>query len=386
MYMSHNIPIRSKLPQVGTTIFAVMSSMANEYGAINLSQGFPDFEVDPVLIGLVTKYMKKGYNQYAPMAGIPALREAIAAKANRLYQAGINPDTEITLTAGGTQALYTALAAVVRENDEVIVFEPCYDSYVPAIEANGAKEVYITLEAPDYKIPWEKVKKVINSRTRMMIFNTPHNPTGTVWTEEDIKQLHNIVKDSQILILSDEVYEHIIFDGQQHESILKYPELFQRSFVCFSFGKVFHATGWKMGYCIAPEYLMKEFRKIHQFLVFSVNTPIQYALAEYLQDENNYLKLPAFYQAKRDYFLDLIKDSRFTFSPAGGSYFQLLNYSKISDEAEYDFAVRLTKENGIASIPTSSFYNNNNNQNMLRFCFAKENETLEQAAEILNKI
>lgn len=382
------IPIRSKLPQVGTTIFTVMSALANECGAINLSQGFPDFESPPELIDMVAFYMRKGYNQYAPMAGVPALRAQIAAKIERLYGLPVMPDTEITITAGGTQAIYTAITALVQEGDEVIVLEPCYDCYVPAIRLCGGIPVHIPLQLPHYGVPWDLVKKMLNGRTRMIILNSPHNPTGTILTAADMQELQHLVSGTDILILSDEVYEHIIFDQNAHESVLKYPDLWQRSIAVFSFGKTFHNTGWKVGYAVAPAFLTAEIRKAHQFIVFSVNTPVQYALADYLKNPENYLQLPAFYEQKRNYFLQLLQGSRFTCSPAAGSYFQLLHYDAISNERDTDFAIRLTKEAGVAAIPVSVFYNQPEqvNNRVLRFCFAKKNTTLEQAAEKLRKI
>lgn len=388
MTPSEYIPIRSKLPQVGTTIFTVMSALANECGAINLSQGFPDFESPPELIELVASFMRKGFNQYAPMAGVPALREQIAAKIENLYGLSVLPDTEITITAGGTQAIYTAITALVQEGDEVIVLEPCYDCYVPAIRLCGGIPVHIPLELPHYGVPWDLVKKMLNSRTRMIILNSPHNPTGAILTAADMQELQHLVSGTDILILSDEVYEHIIFDQNAHESVLKYPGLWQRSIAVFSFGKTFHNTGWKVGYAVAPAFLTAEMRKAHQFIVFSVNTPVQYALAEYLKNPANYLTLPLFYEQKRNYFLRLLQGSRFTFSPAAGSYFQLLHYDAISNERDTDFAVRLTKEAGVAAIPVSVFYNQPEqvSNRVLRFCFAKKNTTLEQAAEKLRNI
>lgn len=378
--------IGSKLPKVGTTIFTVMSQLANECNAINLSQGFPDFEVSKKLIDLVNQQMKKGLNQYAPMPGVMVLREAIAEKVEADYGKKYNPETEITITAGGTQALFTAIAALVREDDEVIVFEPYYDSYVPAIELNGGRPIFIQLKAPDYKIDWEKVKKVISQRTRMIIINTPHNPTSTVWSKSDMEMLEKITKDSEIIILSDEVYEHIIFDRKQHESVIRYPKLAERSLAIFSFGKTFHATGWKTGYCMAPDYLMKEFRKAHQFIVFSGNTPIQYALADFLKDKSNYTGLGEYYQQKRDYFIDLIQQTKFKLLPVSGSYFQLVKYEHLSDEKDTDYAIRLTKEFGVASIPVSVFYHKPVDNKILRLCFAKSKETLDKAAERLCKI
>ncbi|OFY97388.1 MAG: methionine aminotransferase [Bacteroidetes bacterium RIFCSPLOWO2_12_FULL_31_6] len=363
-----------------------MSQLATEYKAVNLSQGFPDFEISKKLIELVNHYMKSGMNQYAPMPGVMALREAISKKVEDEYGKNYNPDTEITITAGGTQALYTAISALVREGDEVVVFEPYYDSYVPSIELNGGRPIFVTLKAPDYKIDWERVKKIINQRTRMIIINTPHNPTSTIWSKADMEMLEKITKDSDIIILSDEVYEHIIFDGKQHESVIRYPKLAERSLVVFSFGKTFHATGWKTGYCMAPDYLMKEFRKSHQFMVFSTNTPIQYALADFLKDKSNYTGIGEFYQKKRDYFLEIIQQTKFKPLPVNGSYFQLVKYDHLSDEKDTDYAIRLTKEFGIATIPVSVFYHKPVDNKVLRLCFAKSKETLDKAAEKLCKI
>jgi len=378
--------IRSKLPNVGTTIFTVMSALANEHKAINLSQGFPNFECSPKLVSLINEYMKKGFNQYAPMQGIMPLREIIAEKMQDLYGAKYNPEKEINITAGGTEAIYAAITAVINEGDEVIVIEPAYDCYVPAIELSGGIPVYVQLTAPDYTIDWSEVKKKVSHRTRMIMINTPHNPTGAVMTAEDMKELENITNGTDIIILSDEVYEHIIFDGLKHQSVCRFPKLAERSFVVFSFGKTYHATGWKLGYVLAPEKLMVEFRKVHQFIVFTVNTPFQYALADYMKDKNEYLELGAFYQKKRDYFINLIKGSKFKYTPASGSYFQLLDYSKITREKDTDYAIRLTKEAGIASIPVSVFYHEQVDNKFLRFCFAKTEETLEQAAEKLCKV
>ncbi len=378
--------IRSKLHKTGTSIFAIMSGLANEHNAINLSQGFPNFTASPELIGLVNQYMKKGFNQYAPMPGLLALRERIAEKAEALYSAVYHPEKEITITAGGTQAIYTAIAAVVREGDEVILFDPAYDSYAPAIEIHGGIPVHLQLKGADFHIDWNEVKKVITQRTRMIMINTPHNPTGAIITARDMQQLEKITHKTDILILSDEVYEHIIFDGYEHQSVLRYPRLMERSFVIYSFGKTFHTTGWKTGYCLAPEKMTAEFRKLHQFMVFAANTPIQHALAAFMENKKNYEGLDKFYQQKRDYFLSLIKGSRFKPLPCSGSYFQLLDYSAISKERDTDYAIRLTKENGVASIPVSVFYKNPVDHKLLRFCFAKENETLEAAAEKLKSI
>ena len=380
------IPIVSKLPQVGTTIFTVMSALANELGAVNLSQGFPDYETSPELIELVNQAMKNGYNQYAPMAGVMSLREEISKKTEKLYGAYYNPDTEITITAGGTQAIYTAITTVIHPNDEVIIFEPAFDCYAPAIKVAGGIVKSLELEPPDYKINWEMVKRLINNRTRMIILNSPHNPTATILQQEDIKELSAIVKDQDILILSDEVYEHLIYDGQSHLSMARYPELKERSFIVASFGKPFHATGWKVGYCMAPAYLMNEFRKVHQFLVFCVNAPMQVGIAEYLKNEHHYLSLKDFFQQKRDYFREALKSSRFELLPCSGSYFQSVRYGRISEEKDADLAIRLTKEVGVASIPVSAFYNMGTDHHVLRFCFAKRQETLDKAVDRLIKV
>ena len=377
---------RSKLPTAGTTIFAIMSGLANECGAINLSQGFPNFAVSPTLIELVNQSMKKGLNQYAPMPGILSLRERLSEKMKDRYGATYHPETEVTITAGGTQALYTAITAFIHEDDEVIIFEPAYDSYVPAIELAGGIPVHIHLQPPNYKINWEDVKRLINPRTKMILINSPQNPTGTILEEEDLIALEKLVHGTDILILSDEVYEHIIFDNKIHQSVARFPALAERSLIVFSFGKTFHATGWKCGYCIGPANLMKEFRKVHQFMVFSVNTPLQHALAEFMNDKNNYSGLETFYEDKRNYFRALMEESKFKVLPCYGSYFQLLDYSALSREKDTDYAIRLTKENGVASIPVSVFYNEPINHHLLRFCFAKDNSTLEQAAEKLLKV
>ncbi|MCW3104941.1 MAG: aminotransferase [Bacteroidetes bacterium] len=378
--------IQSKLPNVGTTIFTVMSKLAAEHNAINLSQGFPDFHADEEMIALVNKHMQAGNNQYAPMPGLMSLREVLAQKTEELYGAKYDPETEITITAGATQAIFTAISAIIREEDEVIIFEPAYDCYQPAIELNGGKTIYLQLKAPGYCISWDEVKKVISHRTKMIIINTPHNPTGSMMSAEDMKQLEKLTAGTGIVIISDEVYEHIIFDGKPHQSVARFPKLAERSFIISSFGKTYHTTGWKMGYCVAPKNLMAEFRKVHQFLVFACNTPIQHALAEYLQKRENYLQLGKFYQDKRDYFAKAIRNSKFSFTPAAGTYFQLLSYKKISKEKDTEFATRLTKEFGLASIPVSAFYHERTDHNVLRFCFAKKEETLDKAIAIINKI
>ena len=381
--------LSSKLPRVGTTIFTVMSKLAADTGALNLSQGFPSFPADPALLDLVTKAMRANHNQYAPMAGVPVLREAIARKTADLYGIGYNPDTEITVTSGATEALYAAITAVVQPRDEVIVFEPAYDSYVPAIELAGGKPVFITLTPPDYAIDWAQVASKITHRTRLVVINTPHNPTGRVWTTNDLDQLAELVRERDLFVVSDEVYEHITFDGyagagRVHVSAMQHPVLQERTFVIGSFGKTFHVTGWKIGYCVAPENLMVEFRKIHQFLTFSVSTPMQYALAEYLQQPERYLSLSAFYQQKRDLFLQAIAGSRFRYVPTEGTFFQNVSYAAVTDEFDYDLAIRLTKEIGVASIPVSVFYNQKNDYKILRFCFAKDDETLLRAGERLS--
>lgn len=378
--------ITSKLQKQETSIFAVMTGLAQKYKAINLSQGFPDFPVSQKLIDLVYKYMNKGYNQYAPMTGLAGLREQIALKVEKLYGAKYDPEKEINITAGGTQALHTAIAAIIRDEDEVVVFEPAYDSYIPVIKLHGGLVKNFELKLPDYHIDWQEAKKLITHRTRMIVINSPHNPSGSVLKPADMLELEKLVSGTDIVILSDEVYEHLIYDGIQHESVCRYPALAQRSFVVGSFGKTFHATGWKTGFILAPENLMKEFRKVHQFVVFATNTPVQHALAEFLTDSTNYEDLGKFYQRKRDAFVKMIEPSRFKVIPTHGTYFQLLDYSAITDESETEFAVRLVKEHSLASIPVSVFYQQKTDNHVLRFCFAKEEQTLEKAAEILCRI
>jgi len=378
--------LHSKLPKVGATIFSEMSALAAKENALNLSQGFPDFECSPNLVELVCKAMKSGHNQYAPMAGLMSLREMIAEKTERLYSGKYNPETEITITAGATQAIFTAIAATLNEGDEVIIFTPAYDCYEPAIDLVGAKAVYVQLKAPEYRINWDEVKKVINQRTKMVIINTPHNPTGSILNGQDLAQLEKLLDKSDILVLSDEVYEHIIFDGYEHQSVARFPKLAERSFIISSFGKTYHTTGWKVGYCLAPAALMKEFRKTHQYNVFSVHTPSQVAYSEFLKNEEAYLGLRDFYQSKRDLFKRLIEGSRFTMNHTAGSYFQVLGFEGISEESDVDFAKRLTVEHKIAAIPISVFYNRPIDHKVLRFCFAKQDETLKRAAEIITSI
>jgi methionine aminotransferase len=378
--------LQSKLPSVGTTIFTVMSKLAADVGAINLSQGFPDFDCDPALVDAVARHMREGRNQYAPMQGVLALREAIAEKFKGLYGAAYDPESEVTVTSGGTEAIFDAVAALVHPGDEVIVFEPCYDSYVPAIEVNGGRPVVVSLRYPDYAIPWNDVRAALSPRTRMIILNSPHNPTAAVLGAKDMTELAATVGGTDIAILSDEVYEHIIFDGLQHESMARYEALRARSFIVGSFGKSYHVTGWKVGYAVAPAALTAEFRKVHQFVTFSTNTPIQHAIAEFLTNRVGYPELSAFYQRKRDLFLKLIAGSRWKPLSSFGTYFQLLDYSAITSEEDMPFALRLTREHGVASIPTSAFLYKQPAPPVLRFCFAKKDETLQAAAERLRRL
>ncbi|HKG07873.1 MAG TPA: methionine aminotransferase [Pedobacter sp.] len=380
------ISIQSKLPGVGTTIFTVMSKLAEEHNAINLSQGFPDFECDPKLVNEVTMAMKNGFNQYAPMTGLAPLRELIAGKVKNLYGADYHPEKEVTVTAGGTQAIFTALSSCISAGDEVIIFEPAYDSYAPAVKLLGGLVKPYELAPPNYEIDWEMVKKLFSANTKMIILNSPQNPSGCILSEKDIEALIKLTKNTDVLILSDEVYEHIIFDGQKHHSIALYPELKERSFITASFGKLLHTTGWKLGYCLAPEKLMKEFRKVHQFNVFSVNTPMQAGIASYLKDPATYMDLSPFFQQKRDLFRTLLGETRFKLLPCNGSYFQCVSYAHLSDEKDTDMAARLVKDYGVASIPVSAFYTKQTDHQVLRFCFAKKQETLEKAVERLMKL
>jgi methionine aminotransferase len=384
--MSHQPSIRSKLPAVGTTIFTVMSKLAADTGAINLSQGFPDFDCDPALVDAVARHMREGRNQYAPMQGVPGLRQAIARKFLALYGASYDPDSEITVTSGGTEGIFDAVAAVVHPGDEVIVFEPCYDSYVPAIDVSGGRAVVVSLRYPEYAVPWDEVRAAMTPRTRMIMLNSPHNPTAAILGADDMTRLQELVNGTDITIVSDEVYEHIIFDGVRHESMARYPTLRDRSFIVGSFGKTYHVTGWKVGYVVAPARLTAEFRKLHQFVTFSTNTPVQHALAEFLDQHRGYPELAAFYERKRDLFLELIAGSRWKPLPSRGTYFQLLDYSAITSEPDMDFALRLTKEHGVASIPTSAFLYKQAAPPVLRFCFAKKDETLRAAAERLRAL
>ncbi len=375
--------IQSKLPNVGTTIFTEMSVLAQQYKAINLGQGFPDFLMDTAITDLVNEAMQKGHNQYVHMNGLPALREGLAEKVKELYNTDIEPNDEITVTPGGTYAIYTAFTTILQKGDEVIVFEPAYDSYIPNIEINGGVAVPISLSYPDYSINWDLVKEKINAKTKAIIINSPHNPSGALLQDADLKKLSELVLGTGIFIISDEVYEHLVFDNKEHLSVLKYPELYERSFVCFSFGKTYHCTGWKMGYCIAPPSLMKEFRKVHQFNCFTCNSPTQFALAAYIKNKEAYLGLGKFLQGRRDYFMEAMKATKFKPLPSYGSYFQLYSYDGISEETEKELAVRLIKEYGVATIPVSAFYNTAVENKVLRFCFAKKEETLQEAANRL---
>ena len=378
--------IHSKLPNVGTTIFTVMSALATEYNAVNLGQGFPDYEMSGDLISLVNGAMKEGFNQYVPMQGYMPLREALSEKIQHLYNTIVDPNTQITITPGGTYAIYTALTTILQPGDEVIIFEPAYDSYIPNVEINGAVPVLIDLEFPGYKIDWNKVRQKISPKTRMIMLNSPHNPTGSVLSADDMNELRSIVKDKNIFICSDEVYEHLIFDGVSHQSILRYPDLLEKSFVCFSFGKVFHCTGWKLGYCVSSPELTKEFRKVHQFNCFSCNSPMQVGLAKFLSDKNSYLPLSSFMQHKRDHFIELMQATRFKLLNSYGSYFICGTYDTISDEGDKDFSIRITKEYGVTTIPVSVFYRAGTDNKVVRFCFAKKEETLEAAVERLATI
>jgi methionine aminotransferase len=384
--MTLDVRLQSKLPSVGTTIFTVMSRLASDLGAVNLGQGFPDFDCDPELIETVAKHMRDGRNQYAPMQGVPALRDAIAAKYQDFHGRRYDPETEVTVTSGGTEAIFAAVAAVMHPGDEAIVLEPCYDSYIPAIQLSGGVPIVVPLRYPDYRVDWTAVRAAVTAKTRLLMLNTPHNPAGAVLGADDIRELTELVKSTDLLIVSDEVYEHIIFDGLQHESMARHPELAARSFVVGSFGKTYHTTGWKIGYAVAPAELTTEFRKVHQFVTFATNTPMQYGLADFLNSRKGLVELAPFFQRKRDLFLKLMEGSRFRPLTSRGSYFQLMDYSAITAERDADFAVRLTKEHGVASIPTSPFLYRSQPPLVLRFCFAKKDETLERAAERLRRV
>lgn len=376
----------SKLPKIGESIFATMTRMANDYNAINLSQGFPDFNCSEELLERVAYYQSKGFNQYAPMPGVLNLRKKISEKIERIYGRKYNPDSEIVVTAGATQALYTAITAVVSPGDEVIILEPAYDSYAPAVMINGGVPIYLALRNNDYSIDWELVERTISEKTKLIIINSPHNPTGSVLSENDLSMLGKLVRNKNIYLISDEVYEHIIFDDKKHFSFSQSPELSEKTFVISSFGKTYHTTGWKVGYCVAPEILMNEFKKVHQFIVFAVNTPIQHAYADIMENEELYLGLNKFYQQKRDFMVSLLSKSRFKFKPAQGTYFQLLDYSTISDLNDREFSEYLTKEIGVAVIPLSPFYSDGSQNKIIRICFAKNNEVLNAASEKLCRV
>ena len=382
----HNMEHISKLPNIETTIFTTIGNLARKHDAIDLSQGFPNFEADKKLIDLVYIAMRSGHNQYAPMPGYYGLREIISHKIENLHGTFYHPETDITVTVGATQAIFTAITAFVHSGDEVIVLKPAYDCYEPAINLNGGVPIYLDLEAPAYVVDWTVFKRLITPKTKMVIINTPHNPSGHIFSKEDMLQLQELLRGTDILLISDEVYEHIIFDGKEHESASRFTDLASRSFICASFGKTFHVTGWKLGYCAAPKPLMKEFRKVHQFNVFSVDHPTQRAMAEYLKTKANYANLNTFYQDKRDFFLKGLENSKFEFIPSSGTYFQLLDYRKITVESDTDFAKRLILDYKLASIPISSFNVNNRDDKVLRFCFAKKQETLAEAVDILNQL
>jgi methionine aminotransferase len=378
--------LNNKLPQTGQSIFSVMSIMAQAHNAINLAQGFPDFDCAPELKNLVSKSMEMGYNQYAPMPGLMKLREQIAIKTEALYSAIYNPETEITVVPGATLGIYAAINALVKENDEVIVIEPAYDSYIPSIELAGGKAIVYEMQFPEYRIDWDQIRKLINIRTRMIIINSPHNPSGSILSSEDMRKLEKLITNTDALILSDEVYEHIIFDGIEHQSVARYPKLAQRSIIVSSFGKTYHTTGWKMGYLLAPENIMAQIRKAYQFMAFAANTPIQHAYAEILQNKDMYLGLGAFYQEKRDLFRRGLRSSKFKMIDCNGSYFQSVTYEKLSELSDVEMANYLCKEIHVASIPVSAFYMRKTDHKVLRFCFAKSNDTLNKALDILCKL
>ena len=378
--------MQSKLPNIGTSIFTVMSQLAAKHNAINLGQGFPDFPMSAELIECVNKAMQSGGNQYAHTNGVPLLRERLAEKIKYLYDVNINPETNITITPGGTYAIFCAFSTIIQPGDEVIIFEPAYDSYIPNIVFNGGIVVPIELEFPEYSIPWDKVKAAITPKTKAILVNTPHNPTGRVFTKDDILLLQEIVLSNNLYLISDEVYEHLIYDNKQHETVMKYPDLFARTFVCFSFGKTYHCTGWKLGYCIAPENIMKEYRKVHQFNAFGCDTPKQIAIAEYMTNKEAYLSIGAMYQEKRDYLRGLLDNTKFVRLPSSGSYFESYRYDTISDEPDTVFAERLVKEFGIAIVPMSAFYQKSTDHKVIRLCFAKVKETLDAAAACLQKV
>ncbi len=377
--------IKSKLPEFGTTIFTTMSKLASEHHAINLSQGFPGFNADQKLLDLVSQHMRNGHNQYAPMIGVPILRRRIVEKTKLITGIELDSDAEVTVVSGATEAIYAAITTVVRSGDEVIILEPAYDLYVPSILLSGGVPVYVSLRMPDFSVDWEKVEAAISPKTRLILVNTPHNPGGYVWSQNDLDRLAELIQDTKIMVISDEVYEHITFDGRSHLSLMTHPLLRERSFICCSFGKTFHVTGWKVGYCLAPKKLTEEFRKIHQFVTFSTPTPFQLALADYLEEPDTFLGLSDFYQKKRDYFCSGLEKTELKFQPAAGSFFQLVNYGHLSNESDYDLAVRMTKLSGVASIPISVFFHDKADHKMLRFCFAKDNDQLSEGLKRLTQ-
>lgn len=378
--------LTSKLPASGVSIFAVMTRLANEHGAINLSQGFPDFDCDPELVDTVVRYMRGGHNQYAPMPGVLALREALAMKMERLYGHRYDPATEITVTSGATEALFAAVTALVHPGDEVLLFQPMYDSYVPAVQLSGGVPRFATLRGPDYRIDWDEVRRLVGGRTRVIMINSPHNPTATIWSPEDMVELGRIVQQTGAVVIADEVYEHLVFDGARHESVARYPDIAERAVVISSFGKTYHTTGWKVGYCAAPPEITAEIQRVHQWIVFAVNTPLQMAYADMVRRDPEARAVTDFYQQKRDLFLSLVAGSRFRPLSSRGTFFQLLDYSAITDEQDADFAVRLIREHGVAAIPISPFMHDQRHGSVLRFCFAKRDETLRAAAERLRRV
>jgi methionine aminotransferase len=384
--MTSTVPVSSKLPDIGVSIFAVQTKLANEHKAINLSQGFPDFDCDPALVEAVARAMRDGHNQYAPMPGVLALREGIAAKVEQLYGPKYDPLTEVVVTSGATAGLFATLTTFVQPGDEVILFEPCYDSYVPVIRLSGGTPVFVSLRYPDYSVNWDEVRSAITPRTRVILVNTPHNPTGTTWSADDMRQLSSLVDGTNIILIGDEVYEHIIFDERRHESLLRYPDLRERAVVISSFGKTFHTTGWKVGYCVGPQPLVAEVIRVHQFMTFTVHTPSQVAFAEFVRKDPTAKALTPFYQRKRDLFLELTAGSRFRPLPCAGTYFQLFDYSAISKEKDKEIAHRMIVEHGVASIPVSAFLYKDPGGPVLRLCFAKKDETLTAAAERLRRV
>ena len=378
--------LTSKLPASGVSIFAVMTRLANEHGAINLSQGFPDFDADPALVDTVVRYLRGGHNQYAPMPGVLALREALAMKIERLYGHRYDPATEITVTSGATEAIFAAITALVHPGDEVLLFQPMYDSYVPAVQLSGGVPRFATLRGPDYRIDWDEVRRLVGRRTRVIMINSPHNPTATIWTADDMIELTRVLEHTGAIVVADEVYEHLVFDGARHESVARYPDIAGRAVVISSFGKTYHTTGWKVGYCAAPAPITAEIQRVHQWIVFAVNTPLQMAYAETVQRDPDARSVTEFYQQKRDLFLSLLDGSRFRPLPSRGTFFQLADYSAITGEQDAEFAVRLIKEQGVAAIPISPFMHDQARGSVLRFCFAKRDETLRAAAERLRRV